>query len=113
LAIAFHEKGFKCFTKGNWKNSTDRRIEFIAVNADKGIAVCGEFKKLFSSEKCLSMLNDFKRLQSFKPLEYCGKYRPQFGILATTTFKPEIVKWWSTRDGKNPFINPAIKSINI
>ncbi len=102
LAIAFHEKGFKCFAEGNWNDSTDKRIDFLAVNPETGIAVCGEFKKLYSAEKCQSMLDDFNRIQSFVPLEHCGKYKPKFGILAATTFKPNIVKWWSTSDGENP-----------
>jgi hypothetical protein len=107
LALAFYEKGFKCFTEGNWKDSTDKRIDFIAVHPDAGIAVCGEFKKLFSSEKCLNMLEDFKRVQSFEPLEHCGKYKTKFGVLAATTFKTEIAEWWSTKDGKNPFDNES------
>lgn len=102
LSIAFHQKGFKCFADANWKKSTNKRLDFFAINPETGITVCGEFKKLFTAEKCKSMKKDFNRIQSFIPLEHCGKYKPKFGILAATTFKPKIVTWWSTLDGPKP-----------
>ena len=102
LAIALHENGFNCFADGNWKNSTDKRLDFLAINPETGIAICGEFKKLFSAEQCESMTEDLERIKSFVPLDHCRKYKPKFGILAATTFKPSIVKWWSTKDGGTP-----------
>ena len=92
FAIAFHANGFNCFADGNWKNSTDKRLDFFAINPQTKIAICGEFKKLFTAEKCQSMKEDLERIRTFVPLEHCQKYVPQFGILAATTFKQKIVQ---------------------
>ena len=53
----------------------------------------------------------YNRIKSFAPLEYCGKYKPRFGVLAASTFKSNIVKWWSTSDGDLPSSHESWKAL--
>lgn len=102
FAIAFHESRFKCFSNCNWKGCTDKRMDFFAISPKENVVVCAEFKKLFNAEQLQKMTEDVSRIKSFSPLEDCGKYKPNFGIIAATTFKTDIVKWWSASKSPTP-----------
>ena len=101
LSISFHEKGFKCFAEGHWKNSTDKRIDFFAIDPNSRMAICAECKRLYSAEKCNEMVEDYYRIKSFMPLDLGGKSFPKYGILAATTMRQEIVDWWASLGSNN------------
>jgi len=97
LAIAFHEKGFKCFSEAHWKQEGDhRKLDLLAVHPGSKDAVCIECKRLYSAEKCGSMLEDVERIRSFVPLDDGVQYTPRFGVLACSTWNNNIAEWWST-----------------
>ena len=111
FSIAFHDKGVKSFAECHWKGETDKRLDFFAINPETGVAICAECKRLFNAEKCQEIVDDFKRIKSFVALEYCGKYKPRFGVLAATTFKSRIVEWWSTSDADWPSSHESWKTL--
>ena len=121
LGHSFIEKGFITFAEAHTKDSVKNRIDFLAIHPSRGILVLGEFKRIYSSEKLKSSINDVKKIYEFKPQRppRCDerlKIKNGYGFIAGTTWDPKYAEWWNAEDVDDPsrdnVFDDLLKKIN-
>lgn len=104
LGRAFSEEGFCVFTDVHTKNSTEKRLDFLALNAKNGTQVILEAKRLYSSEKLSKMSDDIHRIAEFQLIDnsWTARIKHRWGIIAATTWKSDYARWWSSDGAPHP-----------